>query len=162
IGKFQQITGPVAAKGIEDTALYGYNRLLSLNDVGADPTRFGLEPGAVHQWMVNRAEQWPAAMSATSTHDSKRGEDARARLNVLSEIPDAWKAAVMKWRKLNRRLKRQVHGMLAPDGNEEYFLYQVLVGVWPFDDSSAGQAFRNRLKPFIVKALREAKVHSNW
>ena len=94
VGKFQQITSPVAAKGIEDTALYVFNRLLSLNEVGSEPTQFGLEPAAVHDWFVERRRDWPSALSATSTHDTKRGEDMRARINVLSEIPGAWKAAV--------------------------------------------------------------------
>src|SRR5439155_13648006 len=108
IGKFQQITSPVAAKGIEDTAFYLYNRLLSLNEVGADPTLFGLDPSAVHEWLGDRQRRWPAALSVLSTHDSKRGEDARARLNVLSEIPGAWRAAVGKWRAVNRRHKTEV------------------------------------------------------
>ena len=94
IGKFQQITSPIAAKGIEDTAFYVYNRLLSLNEVGGDPTQFGVEPAAVHRWMTDRLRQWPAGLSTTSTHDTKRGEDARARLNVLSELPGEWKTAV--------------------------------------------------------------------
>src|SRR5262249_7221157 len=133
IGKFQQLTSPVAAKAIEDTVLYNYNRLLSLNDVGSDPTRFGLEPDAVHAWMAARQQTWPGALSTTSTHDSKRGEDVRARLDVLSELPGAWKTSVAKWRAMNRRFKRELHGLMAPDANEEYFLYQTLIGVWPFD-----------------------------
>src|SRR5262249_54787250 len=124
IGKFQQITGPVAAKGIEDTAYYVYNRLLSLNEVGADPTQFGLDKPAVHGWMAKRRANWPASFSTTSTHDSKRGEDVRARLNVLSELPEDWRASVMKWRALNRRFKSEVGHQLAPDSNEEYLLYQ--------------------------------------
>src|SRR5207237_1511386 len=119
-----------AAKGIEDTAFYGYNRLLSLNEVGSDPTRFGLDPAAVHQWMADRRCHWPSALSATATHDTKRGEDVKARLNVLSEIPDEWKAAVTKWRALNRRFKRELRGTPAPDANEEYLLYQELVASW--------------------------------
>ncbi|PWT84845.1 MAG: malto-oligosyltrehalose synthase, partial [Blastocatellia bacterium] len=163
IGKFQQITSPIAAKGIEDTALYVYNRLLSLNEVGSDPTRFGLEPAAVHEWMADRQQRWPTALSTLSTHDSKRGEDMRARLNVLSEIPGAWKAAVTKWRSVNRRFKTEVRGAPAPDGNEEYFLYQTLVGAWPFDISGdAFDDFRRRLDGYLVKALREAKVHTTW
>src|SRR4029077_8478954 len=124
-----------------DTALYVYNRLLSLNDVGTDPTRFGLDPATVHAWLEARQRRWPAALSTTSTHDSKRGEDARARLNVLSEIPGAWKAAVTKWRALNRRHKTDLKGTPAPGANEEYLLYQTLVGAWPFDstcDSAQG------------------------
>jgi (1->4)-alpha-D-glucan 1-alpha-D-glucosylmutase len=164
IGKFQQITSPVAAKGIEDTALYIYNRLLSLNEVGGDPTQFGLEPAAVHAWLANRQRDWPLAISATATHDTKRGEDLRARLNVLSEIPGAWKVAVGKWRRVNRRLKTEVHGTLAPDPNEEYFFYQTLVGAWPFDadDDEQLAKLRERVTAYMTKAMREAKVHTSW
>jgi (1->4)-alpha-D-glucan 1-alpha-D-glucosylmutase len=163
IGKFQQITSPVAAKGIEDTALYVYNRLLSLNEVGSDPTVFGLEPSAVHEWMTERQRAWPTALSATSTHDSKRGEDVRARLNVLSEIPGAWKAAIAKWRAVNRKFKTEINGRPAPDANEEYLVYQTLVGSWPFTLAPEDEAaFRDRISGFIVKALREAKVNSSW
>jgi (1->4)-alpha-D-glucan 1-alpha-D-glucosylmutase len=163
-GKFQQLTSPVAAKGIEDTALYVYNRLLSLNDVGSDPTHFGLDPSVVHDRLGERRRRWPLALSATSTHDSKRGEDVRARLNVLSEIPGAWKPAVTKWRALNRRFKTDVKGALAPGGNEEYFLYQTLVGAWPFDAGRDGALtiFRERITAYMTKALREAKVHTSW
>src|SRR4030095_10671976 len=114
IGKFQQITSPVAAKGIEDTALYIYNRLISLNEVGSDPTRFGADPAAVHAWLADRQARWPRALSSSSTHDSKRGEDARARLNVLSEIPGGWKAAVTMWRTWNRRHKTELKGAVVP------------------------------------------------
>jgi (1->4)-alpha-D-glucan 1-alpha-D-glucosylmutase len=163
IGKFQQITSPVAAKGLEDTALYVYNRLLSLNEVGADPRTFGIEPAAVHQWMLRRQQQWPSALSATATHDTKRGEDVRARLNVLSELPGAWKGTVARWRALNRRFKTEVKGVLAPDANEEYHLYQTLVGAWPFKADAADDAFfRHRIAAYVVKALREAKVHTSW
>jgi (1->4)-alpha-D-glucan 1-alpha-D-glucosylmutase len=160
IGKFQQITSPIAAKGIEDTAFYVYNRLLSLNEVGGNPMRFGIDPADLHAWMTERQRRWPAALSTTATHDTKRGEDARARLNVLSEIPGAWKAAVTRWRTINRRHKSEVGGKLAPDSNEEYLLYQTLIGAWPF----AGELgpFRDRLRQFMIKALREAKVHTNW
>jgi (1->4)-alpha-D-glucan 1-alpha-D-glucosylmutase len=161
IGKFQQITSPVAAKGIEDTAFYVYNRLLSLNEVGSDPKRFGVEPGAVHQWMEERQRRWPAALSATSTHDTKRGEDVRARLNVLSELPGEWKSAVTKWRAINRRFKREVRGLPVPAPNEEYFLYQTLVGAWPFTEADE-PAFIARLREYLVKAAREAKVHTSW
>jgi (1->4)-alpha-D-glucan 1-alpha-D-glucosylmutase len=163
-GKFQQITSPVAAKGIEDTALYVYNRLLSVNEVGSDPTQLGLQPTKVHDWLAERRRRWPLALSATATHDSKRGEDVRARLNVLSEIPGAWKAAVTKWRAQNRRLKTEVKGAQAPGGNEEYFLYQTLVGAWPFDADRDGAPtiFRERLTAYMMKALREAKVHTSW
>src|SRR5439155_27127396 len=115
IGKFQQITSPVAAKGIEDTACYVYNRLISLNEVGWDRTEFGLAPAAAHAWMADRRARWPHARSATWTHDTKRGEDVRARVNVLSEIPEAWKTSVTKWRMVNRRFKADVNGVPAPD-----------------------------------------------
>lgn len=161
IGKFQQITSPVAAKGIEDTALYVYNRLLSLNEVGSDPTIFSTEPVRLHEWMRERQRRWPAALSATATHDTKRGEDVRARLNVLTELPMEWKAAVTRWRSLNRRHRTEVGGRVAPDANEEYQLYQALVGTWPF---SAGDepAFAERLGRYVTKALREAKVNTSW
>jgi len=163
IGKFQQITSPVAAKGIEDTTLYIHNRLLSLNEVGSDPTRFGLEPAAVHAWMKERQARWPAALSTLSTHDTKRGEDVRARLNVLSEIPGAWKDAVGKWRTLNRRLRVDVQGRPAPSRNEEYLLYQTLVGAWPFEGDAATQsAFADRVAGYMSKAMREAKLHTTW
>jgi (1->4)-alpha-D-glucan 1-alpha-D-glucosylmutase len=161
IGKFQQITGPVAAKGIEDTALYVFNRLLSLNEVGADPTRFGIEPPAVHAWMSDRQRRWPAALSATSTHDTKRGEDVRARLNVLSEIPDAWRREVTRWRALNRRFRGDVGGTPAPDPNDEYFLYQTLVGAWPFVLDREDE-FVERILQYMRKAMREAKRHTSW
>ena len=164
IGKFQQLTSPVAAKAMEDTALYLYNRLLSLNEVGADPTVFGLEAADVHAWMAERQRHFPAALSATSTHDTKRGEDVRARLNVLSEIPGAWKAAVRAWRIVNRRFKSEINGTLAPDPNEEYLIYQTLVGAWPFDvgDAEAQKRFRDRIAAYVIKALREGKVHTSW
>jgi len=163
IGKFQQITSPVAAKGIEDAALYVHNRLISLNEVGSDPKQFGAEPAAVHAWMADRQARWPHALSATSTHDTKRGEDVRARLDVLSEIPGAWKAAVTRWRGVNRRFKRDVKGVLAPDANEEYLLYQTLVGAWPFEtDEETRGCFLERMLAYTTKALREAKVHTSW
>ncbi|HVH28965.1 MAG TPA: malto-oligosyltrehalose synthase [Vicinamibacterales bacterium] len=169
IGKFQQITSPVAAKGIEDTALYLFPRLLSLNEVGADPTCFGLDPSIVHDWFLRRLRDSPSGLSATSTHDSKRGEDVRARLNVLSEIPGAWTPAVLKWRSLNRRFKSEVGGISAPDPNEEYLLYQTLIGAWPFNfslgevrDQAEPDDFVERVSAYMVKALRESKAHTSW
>jgi (1->4)-alpha-D-glucan 1-alpha-D-glucosylmutase len=161
IGKFQQITSPVAAKGIEDTAFYVYNRLVSLNEVGGDPMRFGLEPTALHAWLCERQRQWPASLSATSTHDTKRGEDVRARLNVLSEIPGAWKTAVTRWRALNRRFRTDADGVEAPDPNDEYLIYQTVVGAWPFAPEEQ-RAFPERLRNYILKAIREAKRHTSW
>jgi (1->4)-alpha-D-glucan 1-alpha-D-glucosylmutase len=163
IGKFQQITSPVAAKGIEDTAFYVYNRLISLNEVGSDPTQFGLEPAVVHAWMGDRQARWPHALSATSTHDTKRGEDVRARINVLSEIPEAWKASAAKWRTLNRRFKADINGAPAPDSHDEYLIYQTLIGAWPFDtDDRTRACFTDRIAGYMTKALREAKVHTSW
>ena len=163
IGKLQQITSPVAAKGTEDTALYVYNRLLSLNEVGSDPTQFGLEPAAVHDWMAARQRRSPSALSATSTHDTKRGEDVRARLNVLSEMPAAWQTAYARWRLVNRRFKTEINGTLAPDPNEEYLIYQTLAGAWPFETGAdVERAFRDRMAIYVTKALRESKVHTDW
>lgn len=161
VGKFQQITSPVAAKGIEDTTMYVYNRLVSLNEVGSEPTRFGLEPAAVHSWMEQRRQQWPAALSATATHDTKRGEDVRARLNVLSELPDEWKGELSTWRALNRRFKTELNGAPAPDANEEYLIYQTLIGAWPFESADEDD-FVSRVKAYLSKAMREAKVHTSW
>ena len=163
IGKFQQITSPVAAKAIEDTTLYLHNRLVSLNEVGADPTQFGLDPPAVHAWMIERRARWPAALSTTATHDTKRGEDVRARLNVVSELPGAWKGAVAKWRAVNRRFKSEVKEKFAPTPNEEYLLYQTLAGAWPFEtDEATRTAFRDRIVAYMIKAVREAKQHTTW
>jgi (1->4)-alpha-D-glucan 1-alpha-D-glucosylmutase len=161
IGKFQQITSPVAAKGIEDTALYVYNRLVSLNEVGSDPTVFGVEPDRLHQWMLDRRRRWPAGLSTTGTHDTKRGEDVRARINVISELPGEWKTAVRRWRALNRRLRAEVGGRSAPDANEEYLLYQTLVGAWPCAPADE-PGFAARVKEYMRKALREAKVNTSW
>src|SRR5207237_679868 len=118
----------------------------------------------VHHWMADRQRTWPAALSTTSTHDTKRGEDVRARLNVLSEIPGSWKSTVGRWRALNRRHKTVVKGGFAPDSNEEYFLYQTLVGAWPFDmhEGDAHAEFQRRLSAYMTKALREAKIHTSW
>jgi (1->4)-alpha-D-glucan 1-alpha-D-glucosylmutase len=163
IGKLQQMTGPVAAKGNEDTALYIYNRLVSLNEVGSEPTRFGIEPAAVHDWMMERQRRSPTALSATSTHDTKRGEDVRARLNVLSEMPGAWKSAITRWRAINRRFKTEIKGALVPDPNEEYLIYQTLVGAWPLAmDSQVQAVFSERIVAYARKALRESKIHTSW
>jgi len=159
IMRFQQLTGPLMAKGYEDTVFYIYNRLLSLNEVGGDPGRFGVAPETFHKYNGIRARLWPHALSASATHDTKRGEDARARINVLSELPKEWEKAVARWRRLN--LKRtSVRGREVPDRNDEYFLYQTLVGSFPLggDDGS----YRERLKAYMVKAVREAKVHTEW
>jgi (1->4)-alpha-D-glucan 1-alpha-D-glucosylmutase len=134
--KFQQITGPVMAKGVEDTAFYIYNRLVSLNEVGGDPQRFGTPLGEFHRQNQERQRHWSASMLATSTHDTKRAEDVRARINVLSELPDTWRAALIRWSRLNRNKKIEVDGRLAPDRNEEYLFYQTLLGAWPFETTN--------------------------
>jgi (1->4)-alpha-D-glucan 1-alpha-D-glucosylmutase len=164
VGKFQQVTSPVTAKGIEDTALYIYNRLASLNEVGGEPDHFGVTSGALHTWLAARAEHWPHGLSATSTHDTKRSEDVRARMNVLSELPGAWKQATSRWARANRRGRSIIDGQSYPSRNEEYLLYQTLVGSWPLEPMDAGQeqAYRERIVAYMHKAMREAKVFTSW
>lgn len=162
--RFQQITGPVMAKGVEDTAFYLYNRLVSLNEVGGSPERFGITLEAFHGQNIERCKSRPLAMLATSTHDTKRSEDVRARINVLSEIPELWREGLSRWSRLNRRLKMIVDGKPVPSRNEEYLLYQTLVGTWPFcnTDDAEFSVFRSRIKEYMLKAMREAKVHTSW
>ncbi len=162
--KFQQTTGPVMAKGVEDTAFYIYNRLVSLNEVGGTPERFGTPLDTFHGQNIERSKFWPHALIASSTHDTKRSEDVRARIDVLSEIPDEWKRRVLLWRRLNKRKKTLVDNQAVPDPNEEYLLYQTLVGAWPMgatDDPAYG-AFRERIRDYMLKAAREAKVNTSW
>jgi (1->4)-alpha-D-glucan 1-alpha-D-glucosylmutase len=159
--RFQQFTGPLMAKGFEDTTLYVYNRLLSLNEVGGNPNRFGVSIAEFHRFLEKRAHLWPHSLNATSTHDTKRGEDVRARLNVLSEIPREWEKNVKAWSKTNRRKKKRVHGRGVPDRNDEYFLYQTLIGVFPFAEHDHNQ-FLERIKGYTIKAVREAKAHTAW
>ncbi len=159
--RFQQFTGPLMAKGFEDTTLYVYNRLLSLNEVGGDPARFGTSLAAFHAFNLGRAEKWPNTMNNTATHDTKRGEDVRARINVLSEIPREWEAKLKTWQRLNRNKKPVVQGVKVPDRNDEYFLYQTLIGTFPLDRAQV-PGFRDRLKQYLVKAVREAKVSTGW
>jgi (1->4)-alpha-D-glucan 1-alpha-D-glucosylmutase len=130
-GRFQQLAAPVTAKGVEDTAFYVYNRLLSLNEVGGDPAQFGVSPDALHKYLRERQSRWPYALSALTTHDTKRSEDARARIDVLSEIPDEWQRCIERWSKVNERHRLAVGASTAPDRNEEYMLYQSLIGAWP-------------------------------
>ena len=164
VTQFQQTTSPVTAKGIEDTALYVYTRLVSLNEVGGDPSRFGVPPAHLHEWLARRQHEWPASLSATSTHDTKRSEDVRARINVLSEIPGAWKLALGRWARVNRRLRTTIDGQLAPDRSEEYLLYQTLIGAWPglTPDTPIAGDFVERICAYMVKALREAKRNTSW
>ncbi len=162
--KFQQTTSPVTAKGVEDTAFYRYHRFVSLNEVGSDPQQFGITPSLVHEQWKSRQTQWPAALSSTSTHDTKRSEDVRARLNVLSELPKEWKDHVIRWRKLTRRLKAKAGGEAVPGPNEEYLLYQTLIGVWPLEDLSGEDydPFVERIQISMNKAVKEAKEHTSW
>jgi (1->4)-alpha-D-glucan 1-alpha-D-glucosylmutase len=159
--RFQQLTGPLMAKGLEDTALYVYNRLLSLNEVGGDPHTFGTSPHEWHEFNIERALNWPDSMNATSTHDVKRGEDTRARIQVLSEIPEEWKRQLHRWAKLNRLRKDIVQQRKVPAKNDEYFLYQTLLGVLPFSWKK-NEDFLARIKEHMIKVLREAKVHTGW
>ncbi|MGE5539714.1 MAG: malto-oligosyltrehalose synthase [Gemmatimonas sp.] len=166
--RVQQFTGPVMAKGLEDTTFYRYNRLISLCEVGSDPRVFGISVSAFHHLAQDRAAHWPNAMLATATHDTKRGEDARCRINVLSEIPLEWARHITRWASLNRRRKQEVDGQPAPGRNDEYMLYQGLIGGWPigFDPQTASAedraAFVARVKAYMLKATREAKVRTSW
>ncbi|MGH7396869.1 MAG: malto-oligosyltrehalose synthase [Candidatus Rokuibacteriota bacterium] len=161
--RFQQTTGPVTAKGVEDTAFYVYNRLVSLNEVGGDPARYGESAAVFHDKNAARLARWPESLVATATHDTKRGEDVRARINVLSEVPAAWAAEVRRWRALARRFKVQVDGRAAPDANDEYLLYQTLVGAWPARDEDEPLAtLTARLVAYMEKATKEAKRHTSW
>jgi (1->4)-alpha-D-glucan 1-alpha-D-glucosylmutase len=162
--KFQQFTSVVMAKGLEDTAFYRYNRFVSLNEVGGDPAKFGTALGEFHGKMQEQASLWPHTMRATSTHDTKRSEDVRARLNVLSELPALWRKNVRRWREINRPSKHYVEGMEVPSRNDEYLLYQTLVGAWPAELGSAESQprFCTRIKDYMLKAIREAKEQTSW
>ncbi|MFW6296824.1 MAG: malto-oligosyltrehalose synthase, partial [Halothece sp.] len=155
--RFQQLTGPLMAKGVEDTLLYVYSRLLSLNEVGGNPGQFGITLETFHQFNSQKAKQWPSGMNATATHDTKRGEDVRARLNVLAEIPEEWGKQVQEWSEINAAHKNDT----IPDPNDEYFFYQTLVGAYPFDSEEIPN-FTERVKQYMIKAVREAKVHTAW
>jgi (1->4)-alpha-D-glucan 1-alpha-D-glucosylmutase len=151
--RFQQLTAPVTAKGVEDTAFYRHLRLVSLNDVGGDPGRFGTSPEAFHAHNARMAEAWPATMLTTSTHDTKRSEDVRVRVALLSEIPGQWALAVRRWSALADRHRRGEAGEW-PDRNTEYLLYQTMVGAWPLDEE--------RATTYVTKAMKEAKRHTSW
>ncbi len=165
--KLQQFSGPVMAKGVEDTAFYRYNRFVALNEVGGAPERFGIAPSLFHKANAQRAEHWPHAMLATATHDTKRGEDARARLAALSEIPEEWRRQVGGWSRLIRARLGDVEGRAPPDRNDEYMFYQMLVGSWPMEllqaQTAEGlEAYRRRVHVALEKSLREGKQRSNW
>jgi len=161
--RWQQFTGPIMAKGLEDTASYRHNSLISLNEVGEDPMRESLpmEVEALHIFNQDRQDTWPHTLNATSTHDTKRGEDVRARINVLSEIPTAWEAALVRWSRWNHSRKKTVGGHTVPAPSEEALLYQTLVGAWPQQDAQIPEC-KDRIKEFMVKAAREAKIFTNW
>lgn len=164
VRRFQQVTGPVAAKGVEDTAFYRYYPLASLNEVGGEPIVNGTSCEQFHRVNIERAAAWPYSMLTTATHDTKRGEDVRARLNVLSEIPQEWAAAIGRWQEMNRPRHAELDGAAAPDANEEYLLYQTLVGTWPREGLTVTnrQGYVERIVRYMDKALKEAKVNTSW
>ncbi|PYL02338.1 MAG: malto-oligosyltrehalose synthase, partial [Verrucomicrobia bacterium] len=165
--KFQQFTGPIMAKGVEDTVFYIYNRLAALNEVGGEPHFFGLSVEAFHQRNLQRQRDWPDSLVATSTHDTKRSEDVRARMLAISEIPQLWGRSLQKWRTANRRFKKQIDEAEAPDADEEYLLYQTLLGAWPINvdgvpAASVSTEFVSRIQGYMAKALKEAKLNTSW
>jgi (1->4)-alpha-D-glucan 1-alpha-D-glucosylmutase len=165
--KFQQSTGPIMAKGLEDTAFYVYNRLAALNEVGGEPQHFGIGLDEFHQRNFERQRDWPATLLATSTHDTKRSEDVRARMVAISEVPQLWRSSLQRWRVINRRWKRDLDEASAPDANEEYLFYQTLLGTWPIDaegraESAATPEYIERIQAYMAKALKEAKINTSW
>ena len=162
--KVQQISGPVAAKGVEDTAFYRYYPLAALNEVGGELDAAGLSLEEFHRLMRHRVANWQNSMSSTSTHDSKRGEDMRARLLVLSEIADDWREAFERWQVMNRPHVRELDGDAVPNANEAHLLYQTLVGTWPLSDMDviSREQYTERIIHYMEKALREAKLHTSW
>jgi (1->4)-alpha-D-glucan 1-alpha-D-glucosylmutase len=159
--RWQQFTGPIVAKGLEDTALYVYQPLLSLNEVGGDPTPAGICPKEFFEFIAHRLGKWPHSMNASSTHDTKRSEDVRARIAVLSEMPQQWEERLKQWAAMNAKFKSSANGAATPDRNEEYFLYQTILGVWPLDEGKIPEVIK-RLQAYAVKATREAMVHTRW
>jgi (1->4)-alpha-D-glucan 1-alpha-D-glucosylmutase len=164
VQKFQQLTSPVTAKGVEDTAFYRYHPLVSLNEVGGEPDRFGVPVEEFHRQCLARQEKWPAGLNASSTHDTKRSEDVRARINALSEMPRVWRQAVSRWHRWNRRHFTEVDGGPAPKRNDEYLLYQTLVGAWPLGSAGPDEmaALTVRIQQYMLKATKEAKLNTSW
>ena len=162
--RFQQVCPPIMAKGLEDTLFYAYNRFASLNEVGGSPEKFGTTLETFHGQNIERGKLWPHGLIATSTHDTKRGEDVRARLNVLSEIPDEWNHYLNRWSRMNKGKKSVIDGQFVPDRNEEYLLYQTLIGVWPLQSMEEAdyELFKKRIEDYMLKAIREAKVNTSW
>src|SRR4051794_29370092 len=165
--KFQQATGPIMAKGLEDTTFYIFNRLAALNEVGGEPQQFGISIEDFHKEQGWYQQHWPSTMLATSTHDTKRSEDVRARMIAISEIADLWRSSTTRWRTLNRKAKTRIDEEEAPDPNEEYLLYQTLLGTWPVDASGkavaeASDEYITRIQEYMAKALKEAKINTSW
>jgi (1->4)-alpha-D-glucan 1-alpha-D-glucosylmutase len=158
--KFQQYTGPLQAKGLEDTAFYRYNLLLSLNEVGGDPSRFGVTAGDFHELNRMRQHDWPYEMLATSTHDTKLGQDVRTRIDVLSELPDEWGREVSRWMRIAKPARTILDGEPGPDRNDEYRFYQALLGAWPVEGRT--DVFVERMQAYMIKSVKEAKLHSSW
>src|SRR6266480_3910837 len=164
---FQQTTGPVMAKGLEDTVFYIYNRLTALNEVGGEPQQFGLSIEAFHKRNLDRQRNWPVTLLGTSTHDTKRSEDVRARIVAISEVPEVWRRSLQRWQVANRRWKRTINDLEAPDANEEYLLYQTLLGTWPIQangepERMATPDYAGRIQDYMAKALHEAKINTSW
>jgi (1->4)-alpha-D-glucan 1-alpha-D-glucosylmutase len=164
VGRVQQVTSPVMAKGVEDTAFYRYFPLASLNEVGGDPVRGVTTVDEFHRHNLKRLAAWPQSLICTNTHDTKRGDDTRARISVLSEIPRQWRKAVNRWSRLNRRHRCEVDGKTAPSRNDEYLFYQSLIGVWPITPLGDKDlsALADRLASYMEKATHEAKIHTSW
>ena len=159
VQRWQQFSAPVMAKGMEDTAFYVYSRLISMNEVGGQDQAWRVED--FHRFAETRAKSWPHTLNAGTTHDTKRGEDVRARIHVLSGMPDLWMRRVKQWQRWNARCKRAVNGMSVPGANEEYFIYQTLVGAWPLDPAEV-ETFHERLQNALLKSWREAKLYTSW
>lgn len=162
--RFQQLTGPIMAKGVEDTSFYVYNRLISLNEVGGDPFYFGYSADDFHAQNIQRHKRYPYSFLASSTHDTKRSEDVRMRINVLSEIPDEWKVKIDEWAVLNQKYRIDIAGGAEPRRNTEYYLYQILIGVWPDGPLTEGDlfSFTERIWQVVLKSIREAKIYTSW
>jgi (1->4)-alpha-D-glucan 1-alpha-D-glucosylmutase len=162
--RFQQLTSPVMAKGVEDTAFYRYYPLACLNEVGGDLYGFGISEDTFHEKNAERCQNWPYSLSTTSTHDTKRSEDVRMRLATLSEIPNEWQHALFRWSCMNEEHKAKEQEESIPDSNEEYLLYQTLIGTWPDAqmDKSTRRTYMERIQAYMEKALKEAKCHTSW
>src|SRR5436190_1415741 len=165
--KFQQTTAPVMAKGLEDTMFYIYNRLTALNEVGGEPQQFGLSIDVFHERNLDRQRDWPATLLTTSTHDTKRSEDVRARIVAISEMPELWRRSLQRWGTANHRWKRMVNELEAPDANEDYLLYQTLLGTWPMQANGEPEPvpspdYIERIQAYMAKALKEAKINTSW